>query len=139
MILSLTGCSRSVAGNGGKIRLSLSSVLSAAAMRCLHGVMVGRLVVDTPELEQRVHRMGIADPDRIYEAQDLAPGRRIIFAACGVTGGFSGGGMLNGVRFFGEGCRTQSLVMTLASRKVRFVDTIHLERPPGREGYGFIE
>jgi len=109
-------------------------VISAAAMRCLHGVMVGRLVVDTPELEERVLKMGITDPHRIYEAHDLAPGRRIIFAACGVTGGFSGGGMLNGVSFFAEGCRTQSLVMTLASRKVRFVDTIHLETPPGPRG-----
>jgi fructose-1,6-bisphosphatase/sedoheptulose 1,7-bisphosphatase-like protein len=42
--------------------------------------------------------------------------------------------MLAGVRFFGEGSRTQSLVMTLASRKVRFVDTIHLEVPPGPRG-----
>jgi fructose-1,6-bisphosphatase class II len=109
-------------------------VISAAAMRCLHGVMVGRLVVDTPELEERALKMGIADPHRVYEAHDLAPGRRIVFAACGVTGGFSGGGMLNGVGFFGEGCRTQSLVMTLASRKVRFVDTIHLETAPGPRG-----
>ena len=112
-------------------------MISAAAMRCLHGVMVGRLVVDTPELEERAQKMGITDPHRVYEAHDLAPGRRIVFAACGVTGGFSGGGMLNGVGFFGEGCRTQSLVMTLASRKVRFVDTIHLETAPGPRGVRF--
>jgi len=105
-------------------------VLTAAAMRCLSGEMVARLVVNTPELEERVERMGITDPKRIYTARDLAPGNQIIFAACGVTEG----ALLHGVRFFGDGCRTQSLVMTYASRKVRFVDTVHMFQEPGRRG-----
>lgn len=105
-------------------------VLAAAALRCLHGEMVARLVVDTPQLEQRVKSMGIQDPKRIYTAKDLAPGEHIIFAACGVTSG----SLLQGVRFFTEGCRTHSLVMTHASNKVRFVDTVHLDREPGRRG-----
>lgn len=105
-------------------------VLTAAALRCLGGAMVARLVVDKPELEERVRKMGIEDPTRVYGARDLAPGKKIIFAACGVTDG----ALLHGVRFFGEGCRTHSLVMTLASRKVRFVDTVHLEGPPGPRG-----
>ena len=105
-------------------------VLSAAALRCLHGEMVGRLVVDTPELEERVAKMGITDPKRIYTAKDLAPGEHIVFAACGVTSG----SLLQGVRFFSEGCRTHSLVMTHASNKVRFVDTVHLDREPGKRG-----
>jgi len=105
-------------------------VITAAAMRCLHGEMVGRLVVDTPELDARVRRMGIGDPHRIYKAEDLAPGERIIFAACGVTTG----ALLNGVRFFGDGCRTHSIVMTLASNKVRFLDTVHMDRKPGPRG-----
>src|SRR6267154_4422872 len=62
-------------------------VLTAAAMRCLGGEMVGRLVVNTPELEARVEKMGIRDPKRIYTAPDLAPGKQVIFAACGVTEG----------------------------------------------------
>jgi fructose-1,6-bisphosphatase class II len=105
-------------------------VITAAAMRCLHGEMVARLVVNTPELEERVERMGIKDAKRIYSAQDLAPGNQIIFAACGVTEG----ALLQGVRFFGDGCRTQSLVMTCATKKVRFVDTVHMTREPGRLG-----
>jgi fructose-1,6-bisphosphatase II len=105
-------------------------VLSAAALRCLHGEMVARLVVNTPELEDRVRRMGIQDPKRIYTAKDLAPGEHIVFAACGVTSG----SLLQGVRFFSEGCRTHSLIMTCASNKVRFVDTVHLEREPGKRG-----
>lgn len=105
-------------------------VITAAALRCLHGEMVGRLVVDTPELRERVQRMGIEDPNRIYTARDLAPGNQIVFAACGVTGG----GLLNAVRFFGEGWRTHSMVMTLSDNTVRFIDTVHLERAPQRRG-----
>jgi fructose-1,6-bisphosphatase class II len=115
-----------VMGSGG----APEGVITAAALRCLGGAMVARLLVDTPELEERVRKMGIRDPQRIYHARDLAPGKKIIFAACGVTEG----PLLNGVRFFGEGCRTHSLVMTLASRQVRFVDTIQLEGPPGPRG-----
>jgi fructose-1,6-bisphosphatase II len=105
-------------------------VITAAAMRCLHGEMVARLVIDTPELEERVARMGIKDPRRVYSARDLAPGKKMMFCACGVTQG----ALLNGVRFFGEGCRTHSLVMTRATNKVRFVDTVHLAKPLGPRG-----
>jgi fructose-1,6-bisphosphatase II len=105
-------------------------VITAAALRCLSGEMVARLVVNTPELEARVERMGIRDPKRIYSAHDLAPGEQIIFAASGVTEG----ALLQGVRFFGDGCRTHTLMMTYASRKVRFVDTVHMFRDPGRRG-----
>jgi fructose-1,6-bisphosphatase class II len=115
-----------VMGTGG----APEGVITAAAVRCLHGEMVGRLVVDSPELEQRILSMGIKDPERIYRAKDLAPGHTMIFAACGVTQG----ALLNGVRFFGEGWRTHSLVMTRNSAKVRFVDTVHMSKPPGPRG-----
>ncbi len=105
-------------------------VLTAAALRCLSGEMVARLVVNTPELEARAEQMGIRDTKRIYTACDLAPGQQIVFAAGGVTEG----ALLHGVRFFGDGCRTHSLVMTYGSRKVRFVDTVHMFREPGRRG-----
>ena len=115
-----------VFGTGG----APEGVITAAAMRCLSGEMVARLVVNTPELKERVERMGITDPKRIYTARDLAPGNQIIFAACGVTEG----ALLHGVRFFGDGCRTHSLVMTYTSRKVRFIDTVHMFQEPGRRG-----
>ena len=113
-------------GTGG----APEGVLTAAAIRCLHGAMQARLVIDTPDLEQRVLKMGIKDPHRIYRARDLAPGQRIIFAACGVTKGT----FLEGVRFFGGGYRTHALVMTRTSNKVRFIDTVHMEKPPGPRG-----
>jgi fructose-1,6-bisphosphatase II len=105
-------------------------VITAAAMRCLHGEMVGRLVVDNAELERRMQRMGIDDPHRIYRAEDLAPGKQIIFAACGVTPG----NLLQGVRFFGDGYRTHSLVMTLNPNNVSFRDTVHMTSKPGPRG-----
>jgi len=70
--------------------------------------------------------MGIADPKRIYDTEDLAPGKKIIFACTGVTDG----NLLRGVRFFGEGVRTHSLILTFEQRQVRFVDTVHLEKRP---------
>lgn len=115
-----------VMGTGG----APEGVITAAALRCLHGEMVARLVVNTPELEERVRKMGILDPRRIYRAAELAPGRRLVFAACGVTQG----ALLNGVRFFGEGCRTHSLVMTREPNTVRFVDAVRLVKPPGPRG-----
>ena len=70
---------------------------------------------------------GISDVHKVYTAEELAPGQNIIFAATGVTDG----PLMQGVRFFGEGVRTSSLIMKMASRKVRFVEGIHLE--PGKE------
>jgi fructose-1,6-bisphosphatase class II len=115
-----------VFGTGG----APEGVLTAAALRCLSGEMVARLVVNTPELEARIERMGIRDGKRVYTARDLAPGEQIVFAAAGVTEG----ALLHGVRFFGDGCRTHTLAMTYASRQVRFVDTVHMFREPGRLG-----
>ena len=101
-------------------------VITAAAIRCLNGYMLGRLVVNKPELEERIAGMGIRDKDRIYRAEDLAPGNQLIFAATGVTDG----ALLKGVRFFGEGTRTTSVVLTLMTGKVRFIDSIHRAKKP---------
>lgn len=99
-------------------------VLAAAALRCLNGEMQARLVATKPEHQERMEKMGIKDPKRIYATEDLAPGKNIIFACTGVTSG----DLLRGVRFFGEGARTHSLVMMLKPHVVRFVDTVHLKR-----------
>jgi fructose-1,6-bisphosphatase class II len=115
-----------VFGTGG----APEGVLTAAALRCLSGEMVARLLVNTKQLEERVERMGIKDPKRIYSAKDLAPGNQIVFAATGVTTG----ALLTGVRFFGQGCRTHTLAMTYGTKQVRFVDTVHMTDEPGPRG-----
>src|SRR5512135_254913 len=111
-----------VMGSGG----APEGVITAAAIRCLNGYMLGRLVIDTPDLEARIAKMGIRDKKKIYYAEDLAPGKQVIFAATGVTEG----ALLKGVRFFGEGERTSSIILTLKTGKVRFIDSIHLDKGP---------
>jgi fructose-1,6-bisphosphatase II len=111
-----------VMGSGG----APEGVITAAAIRCLNGYMQGRLVIDKPELEERIATMGIKDKNKVYEAEDLAPGKQLIFAATGVTDG----SLLKGVRFFGEGERTSSIVLTLKTGKVRFIESIHLDKGP---------
>lgn len=107
-----------VMGTGG----APEGVLTAAAMRCLNGEIFARLVISKPEHEERCRAMGITDPKRIYRAKDLASGDSLIFAATGVTDGT----LLKGVRFFGDGTRTTSVVMQTDPARVRFVDTIHV-------------
>jgi fructose-1,6-bisphosphatase II len=111
-----------VMGTGG----APEGVITAAAIRCLNGYMLGRLVINKPELEERIARMGIRDKNQIYRAEDLAPGNQLIFAATGVTDG----ALLKGVRFFGEGTRTSSIVLTRMTGKVRFIESIHLAKKP---------
>jgi fructose-1,6-bisphosphatase class II len=99
-------------------------VLTAAAMRCLNGEIFARLVVNKPEHEERCRQMGIKDPKRVYRSKDLASGDSIIFAATGVTDGT----LMRGVRFFGDGTRTSSVVMQSNPHQIRFVDTIHVRQ-----------
>ena len=107
-----------VMGTGG----APEGVLTAAAMRCLNGEIFARLVVSKPEHEERCRAMGITDFKKIYRSSDLASGDKIIFAATGVTDGT----LMKGVRFFGEGTRTTSLVMQTNPHMIRFIDSIQL-------------
>src|ERR1700675_210495 len=107
-----------VMGTGG----APEGVLTAAAMRCLNGEIFARLVVSKPEHEARCHAMGITDFKKVYRSKDLAPGTDIIFAATGVTDGT----LMRGVRFFGDGIRTSSVIMQNAPHRIRFVDSIHV-------------
>jgi fructose-1,6-bisphosphatase/sedoheptulose 1,7-bisphosphatase-like protein len=109
-----------VMGTGG----APEGVLTAAAMRCLNGEIFARLVVSKPEHEERCRAMGISDFRKVYTSKDLASGDNIIFAATGVTDGT----LMKGVRFFGDGIRTSSLVMQSDPPRIRFIDTIHVEQ-----------
>jgi fructose-1,6-bisphosphatase class II len=111
-----------VMGSGG----APEGVLTAAALRCLNGEIQGRLVVRDDAQKERMQAMGIDDANRIYTTTDLAPGRHLVFAACGVTDG----NLLRGVRFTGDGSHTQSVVMLSCPARVRFIDTTYLENRP---------
>jgi fructose-1,6-bisphosphatase II / sedoheptulose-1,7-bisphosphatase len=109
-------------------------VISAAAMRCLGGHFQGQLIYDPAVVKTgligeskeaniaRLNEMGITDIDRVYDTHELASGETVLFAACGITSGE----LMNGVRFFHGGARTQSLVISSQSKTARFVDTIHM-------------
>ena len=105
-------------------------VVTAAALRCLGGEIQARFRFRNDDERARAERMGTSsDEERVYNTTDLAPGETLVFSATGVTEG----DLLNGVRFFGGGARTHSLVMGYQSKQVRFVDTVHMfdrDRPP---------
>src|SRR5216110_3303191 len=105
-------------GTGG----APEGVLTAAAMRCLNGEIFARLVISKPEHEERCRAMGITDFRRVYRSKDLAPGNDVIFAATGVTDGT----LMRGVRFFGDGTRTSSVIMQNDPHQIRFIDSIHV-------------
>jgi fructose-1,6-bisphosphatase II len=104
-------------------------VLTAAALRCLGGEIQARFRYRSDEERARGAAMGHGDEDRVYTTEELASGENLVFAATGVTEG----DLLQGVRFFGGGARTHSLVMAYRTKQVRFVDTVHMfdrDRPP---------
>ena len=114
-----------VMGTGG----APEGVITAAALRCLGGEIQARFRYRNPEEHERGERMGHGDEARVYHTEDLAPGENLVFAATGVTPG----DLLEGVRFFGGGARTHSLVMAYQAKQVRFVDTVHMfdrDAPP---------
>jgi fructose-1,6-bisphosphatase/sedoheptulose 1,7-bisphosphatase-like protein len=120
------GIAAAVVGSGVHAVMGIGGapegVLTAAAMRCLNGEIFARLVVSKPEHEERCRAMGITDTKRVYRSRDLASGEHIVFAATGVTDG----ALMKGVRFFGDGTRTTSLVMQTHPHQVRFIDSIHV-------------
>ena len=104
------------AGTGG----APEGVLAAAALRCLGGQMQGRLLFEDAAQAERAQGMGIADPHRVYELEEMAKGD-VMFAATGVTTG----PMLRGVRRWATGAVTHSLVMRSKSGTVRYVEAHH--------------
>jgi fructose-1,6-bisphosphatase II / sedoheptulose-1,7-bisphosphatase len=113
-------------------------VISAAAMRALGAHFQGQLIYDPEVVKtgligeskesnlERLASMGITDADKVYNAEELASGETVLFAACGITPG----PLMNGVRFFHGGARTESLVISSQSKTARFVDTIHMFEAP---------
>ena len=95
-------------------------VLAAAALRCIGGQMQTRLVVDTDEKRERVARMGIKDPRKIYQIEDMVKGN-CLFAATGVTDGR----MLRGVRFGSGVIETETVVMRSTSGTIRWIRAEH--------------
>ena len=109
-----------VMGTGG----APEGVLTAAALKCLGGEIQAKFKWRSHEEKERAREMGVDvdDTQRVYMTNDLASGENVVFCATGVTDGE----LLRGVRFFGGGARTHSLVMAYRRGMVRFLDTVHM-------------
>lgn len=103
-------------GSGG----APEGVLAAAALRCIGGQMQGRLMFENDAQIQRVIDMGHPDPKRKFNLEEMAAGD-VMFAGTGVTTG----AMLRGVKRFGHGAITHSMVMRSKSGTVRFIEAHH--------------
>jgi fructose-1,6-bisphosphatase II / sedoheptulose-1,7-bisphosphatase len=95
-------------------------VLAAAALRCIGGQMQTRLVLDTEERRERAKKMGIKDPRKKFEIEDMVKGD-CLFAATGVTSG----AMLSGVKFAKDVIETETVVMRSVTVTVRRVIAEH--------------
>ena len=95
-------------------------VLAAAALRCIGGQMQTRLVIDSEELRERIKTMGIKDPKKKYEIDDMVKGD-CLFAATGVTTG----PMLTGVKFGKDMIETDTVVMRSVTGTVRRIIAEH--------------
>jgi fructose-1,6-bisphosphatase II / sedoheptulose-1,7-bisphosphatase len=95
-------------------------VLASAALRCIGGQMQGRLILDTEETRERALKMGITDPRKRYEMEDMVRGD-CLFSATGVTTG----SMLKGVRFGKDKIETETVVMRSATGTVRWIRAEH--------------
>lgn len=106
-----------VVGSGG----APEGVLAAVGLKCLGGDMQARLLPHTEEEIKRLHAMGMNDINKVLTLDDLVKGDDCIFAETAITDCT----MLRGVRFFGGGARTSTLVLRYKTGTVRFIDTIH--------------
>jgi fructose-1,6-bisphosphatase II / sedoheptulose-1,7-bisphosphatase len=95
-------------------------VLAAAALRCIGGQMQCRLVIDSEALRERTLKMGIKDPNKKYEIEDMVRGD-CLFAATGVTTG----PMLTGVKFTKSIIETETVVMRSVTGTVRKIFAEH--------------
>jgi fructose-1,6-bisphosphatase II len=120
------GIATAVSGTGVHAVMGIGGapegVLTAAALRCLGGEIQARFRYRNDTERARGTAMGHGSEERVYGTEDLAPGENLVFSATGVTTG----DLLQGVRYFGGGARTHSLVMAYQAKQVRFIDTVHM-------------
>jgi fructose-1,6-bisphosphatase II len=101
-------------------------VIAAAALKCLGGVIQGRLHPRN-EAERRAAVDAGYDIDRVLHTEDLVRGEDVFFAATGITDG----SLLRGVRYSAEGATTESIVMRSRSGTIRTITAQHRwETPP---------
>ena len=95
-------------------------IIAAVAIKCLGGVIQGRLWPSDDDERQKAIDAG-HDLSRVLSTEDLVSGDNAFFAATGVTDGE----LLHGVRFHAAGATTQTLIMRSKSGTIRFMESDH--------------
>ena len=95
-------------------------VIAACAIKCLGGVLQGRLWPRNEQEKEEAESAGY-DLSRVLTTDDLVSGDDCFFACTGVTDG----DLVNGVRYRAESAITQSIVMRSRSGTVRIIDALH--------------
>jgi fructose-1,6-bisphosphatase II len=95
-------------------------VIAACALKAIGGAIQGRLWPRNDD-ERRTALDAGYDLDQVLTTDDLVRGEDVFFAATGV----SDGELLKGVRYWGNGASTQSLVMRSKSGTIRKIDATH--------------
>lgn len=104
-------------GSGG----APEGVLAAAAIKCLGGEMQARLVPEDADQEARARQMGLDDPRKLLQLDDLVRGDDVLYVSTAITDT----DLLDGVHYGPQFCSTHSVVMRSLSGTVRFVRADH--------------
>jgi len=99
---------------------SPEAVVGACGLRCLGGDMQCKLWPRDDEERGKAVEAGMS-LDRVLMIDDLVSSDNVFFAATGITDGE----LLDGVRYFGGGAKTHSVVMRSRSGTIRFVEATH--------------
>jgi fructose-1,6-bisphosphatase II len=96
------------------------AVITACALKCLGGEIQCKLWPRNDD-ERALAQANQIDLSKVYHTNDLVGGENVFFAATGITDGE----FLRGVRYYGGGARTHSVVTRLASGTVRYIESSH--------------
>jgi fructose-1,6-bisphosphatase II len=95
-------------------------VIAACALKCMGGEIQGKLYPRDDEDARKARDMGY-DLNQVLTIDDLVRSDNVFFAATGITDGE----LLDGVKYYGDGARTHSLVMRSKSGTVREIIARH--------------
>ena len=95
-------------------------IIAACAMKCLGGVIQGRLKPRSEEERERAQAANL-DLNQVLTTNDLVSGDDVFFAATGITDGE----LLKGVRFAPKGITSNSIVMRSRSQTIRLIESEH--------------
>ena len=111
-------------GSGSDILFGIGGtpegVIAACAIQCMGGAILGRLHARDDDERNAAVDQGY-DLDRVLTTDDLVSGEEVFFAATGI----SNGDLLKGVRYWGDGASTESLVMRSKTGTIRKIQATH--------------